>query len=147
MSNDIKELLSIHDSVEFATGAGTDMHVRLGRVRIDCDMTYGDVELISKIKMIPGLEALFSSASQCEVPIAGHINGLFISRRIDRLYIDENTKMVYVLDYKTDANHDTFHDKYVAQLREYVTLLRQIYPKHKIVPLILWTHDWVLEKL
>ena len=82
-----------------------------------------------------------------EVPIAGTINGRFISRRIDRLFTDDENKRVYVLDYKTDTDRAAFHDKYVEQINEYKTLLRDIYPNYEIRGYILWLHDFSVEEI
>ena len=147
MSNNIKEILCAHDAVKFATDAGTDMHNRLGCVVIGRDTERGDPDLITKIKSVPKLAELFSADSMVEVPIAGNINGRFASRRIDRLLVDDKAKTVCVLDYKTDTTPDNFRERYIAQLREYAVLLRQIYPEYKICCFILWTHNWSLESI
>lgn len=147
MPNDIKSILTANDNVKFATDVGTRMHARLGHVVIDVDKISGDADLIEKINSVPGLPHLFSAQSQVEVPIAGTIAHRFVSRRIDRLLVDTEQRVVCVLDYKTDTNHDLFHDAYVAQLREYGTLLAQMYVGYKIFRYILWTHDWVLESV
>ena len=147
MSNNIKEILCAHDAVKFATDAGTDMHNRLGRIVIANDAEHGDPDLIAKIKSVPKLAELFSADSMVEVPIAGNINGHFASRRIDRLLVYDKAKTVYVLDYKTDTIPDNFREHYIAQLREYAALLRQIYPEYKICCFILWTHNWSLESI
>lgn len=147
MSNNITEILKNHDAIKFATGAGTQMHNRLAQIVIDGDCARGDAELIACIKSVPNLARLFSAKSRTEVPIAGNIGARFISRRIDRLYIDNDAKTICVLDYKTDTSPEQFRERYVAQLREYAALLRQIYPKYKIQCLILWTHNWVLESV
>lgn len=147
MSNNIKEIIAERDNVKFATDAGTNMHNRLGRVVIDGEKTCGDSDLIARIRAIPNLAKLFSSNSMVEVPVAGNIGARFVSRRIDRLYIDEDTQTIYVLDYKTDVNHTTFRDKYIAQLREYSALLSQVCPDYKCFCFILWACDWVLESV
>lgn len=147
MSNDIKSILANNDNIKFATDVGTRMHARLGRVVIDMNKTSGDVELIEKINSVHGLPHMFSAQSKVEVPIAGIVANRFVSRRIDRLLVDEDRRIVYVLDYKTDTTRDMFRDEYVAQLREYATLLGQIYPGYKINRYILWTHDWILESV
>lgn len=147
MSNNIKSILTANDNVKIATDVGTRMHARLGRIVIDADKTSGDTDLIEKINSVPGLSRMFSAQSQVEVPIAGTIAHRFVSRRIDRLLVDTEQRVVYVLDYKTDTNRDMFHDVYVAQLREYGTLLAQVYIGYKIIRYILWTHDWVLESV
>ena len=82
-----------------------------------------------------------------EVPVAGYINGRFVSRRIDRLVINDDKKEVSILDYKTDVDKSTFHDKYVAQIKEYVTLLYGIYPEYKIHAYLLWLNDFSLEEV
>lgn len=147
MSNNINEILKNHDAIKFATTTGTQMHNRLAQIVIDDNCTRGDAELVERINSVPNLARLFSSASQTEVPIAGNIGTRFISRRIDRLYIDDDAQTVYVLDYKTDVSPEQFREHYVAQLHEYAVLLRQIYPKYKIQCLILWMHDWTLERV
>ena len=105
MPNDIKSILTANDNVKFATDVGTRMHARLGRIVIDADKTSGDTDLIEKINSVPGLSRMFSAQSQVEVPIAGTIAHRFVSRRIDRLLVDTEQRVVYVLDYKTDTNH------------------------------------------
>ena len=139
MLNNVTEILKAHDMIKFATTSGTDMHNRLARIVIDGDNVCGESELINKIQSIKNLAKLFSKKSRIEVPVAGNIG--------NRLYVDDEAKTVYVLDYKTDVCHDTFHDRYVAQLQEYATLLRQIYSQYKIQCFILWTHDWSLESV
>ena len=63
------------------------------------------------------------------------------------MVVDNDTKNVYILDYKTDIDTEKFRPKYIAQLREYKSLMSQIYPDYKISCYILWLHDWRLEKL
>lgn len=147
MSNNIIDILKARDAIKFATTSGTDMHNRLARIVIDGDDVCGDYELINRIRSVENLEKLFSKKSQTEVPIAGNIGNRFVSRRLDRLYVDDAAQTVYVLDYKTDVTRAAFHDRYVAQLQEYATLLYQIYPKYKVRCFILWTHDWSLESV
>ena len=128
-----------------ATDAGTKMHTQLQRIFISDNQSTGDTDLVAKISAHPEIAHLFAPTSQTEVPIAGTIDGKFISRRIDRLLIDDKNKTISILDYKTDINPDEFRNKYILQIREYATLLRQIYPHHKIHCYILWTHNFALE--
>lgn len=102
---------------------------------------------MERIHSVPGLDAFFAAGSRCEVPVAGFINGKFISRRIDRMRVDDAQKSVAVLDYKTDTDKSARHGEYVAQLREYAALLRRIYPGYKISAHILWMHDWCMERI
>lgn len=142
----LNDILIAHDAAKYATDAGKKMHTRLQRVVLGNELR-GDQELIAQIHATPGLAEFFGTNSKTEVPIAGTINGRFISRRLDRLVIDGAAKTVSVLDYKTDINHRMYYEKYIAQLREYVSLLRAIYPGYKISGYILWTHDFLLEKV
>lgn len=137
-----------YNNQKHATDAGTKMHLMLQSVFItsDSDAT-GDAALISKIRQVPGLSKLFSPQSKTEVPIAGTINNHFISRRIDRLLIDEANKTIHILDYKTDITPNDFRNKYITQINEYATLVRNIYPDYHIHAYILWTHNFSLEKL
>ena len=143
----LNRVFSERERVTHATKTGTQMHLLLQRVVIDGDKYTGDTDLVSRIKNVPELHTFFVPNSKTEVPIAGTIHSRFVSRRIDRLVIDSNSQSILVLDYKTDTNKEVFYSKYIAQMREYIALLRAIYPKHKIDAYILWTHDFSLEKL
>ena len=103
------------------------------------------IDLINKIKQHPNLVSFFCENSKTEVPVAGTVNGRFISRRIDRMCVNHDTKIVDIIDYKTDTCCDTYHDKYVSQVHEYIKLVQQIYPEYKIKGYILWTHNFFLE--
>lgn len=143
----LHNILSTYDSAQHATAHGTQMHARLQRVVIDGDNTRGDIDLVSQVCANSALLPFFGPNSMTEVPIAGTINNRFVSRRIDRLVIDDVNKTIRILDYKTDTDRIVYHDKYMIQLREYAVLLRAIYPGHKITAHILWTHDFSLENV
>ena len=143
----LNKILSDREHVACATKTGTETHHLLQRVIIDGDTCVGNTDLVSKIKNNPELLAFFTKESKTEVPIAGFISGCFISRRIDRLVIDTTAQTIMILDYKTDINKEQFYSKYIAQIREYTTLLRAMYPDYVITGYILWTHDFSLEKL
>ena len=143
----LHNILKTHTQTTHATNAGTQMHARLQSVFINDNASTGDADLITKISAHPEIAKLFAPASQTEVPIAGTINNKFISRRIDRLLIDDTNKTIHILDYKTDVNPAEFRHKYIMQINEYVTLLHQMYPSYTICGYILWTHNFSLEKL
>lgn len=143
----LNDIIGTYAQERFATTAGTQMHNRLRRVVIDGDNTTGDSELVAQILAHPELVPFFSSASRCEVPIAGILNNEFISRRLDRLLIDEVARTIRVLDYKTDTDTHRFYTKYIAQIQEYISLLKMIYSDYDIQGYILWTHDFSLEKV
>lgn len=143
MTNKLRDFLDDVNRRNIATAYGTDFHNRLQNIRLD---NTGD-ELVQRILANPDLSRLFDELSKPEVPVAGHIDNKFVSRRIDRLRIDTAAKTIEILDYKTDINHDARRMHYVAQLGEYKNLMRQIYPDFNISCFILWTHDWVLERI
>lgn len=143
MTNKLRDFLDDVNCRNIATAYGTDFHNRLQNIHMD---NIND-ELVQRILSNPDLTRLFDTLSRPEVPIAGHINNNFVSRRIDRLRIDTANKTVEILDYKTDINHDARLGHYIAQLGEYKSLMSQIYPDFKITCFILWTHDWMLERI
>ena len=142
----LNEILVAKNNEKHATDNGTKMHKLLQRVVVD-DVEHGDCELVRCIKNNPDIARFFKATAKTEVPIAGTINGQFVSRRIDRLCIDDANKRIDVIDYKTDVNRDVFYATYIGQIREYVALLRAIYPDYQIGAYILWTHDFLLEKI
>lgn len=147
MNNQLNDFVKNAQSVEFATRSGRQVHAKLQGVRIG-PAPSGDADLVAKIMQSGSeLSVFFSEQSQTEVPIAGIVDGHFVSRRIDRLILDDAAKIVRILDYKTDTDTQKFRQKYIAQLHEYADLLRQIYPDYKILCYILWLHNWTLERL
>ncbi len=147
MSNKLSEVISSIEKQDRATEAGLHAHAKLQNIIIDTDITLGDTTLIAQINSHPELLKFFGTNSKTEVPIAGYINGRFASRRIDRLVIDEKTKEIFVLDYKTDVSKTAFHDDYTNKIKEYQSLLVEIYPNYRIRGFILWTHDFSLEEV
>lgn len=143
----LRNLINNATAQEFATATGQQMHLKMQGVMIDGGDNRGNPELIAQIQKNPNLAEFFTAKSKTEVPIAGHINGKFISRRIDRLVVDDEHKTVRILDYKTDTDKNTFREKYISQIREYISLTTEIYPNHAISGYILWLHDFSLEKI
>jgi ATP-dependent exoDNAse (exonuclease V) beta subunit len=147
MNNPVNNFILHQESQKFATNAGLVMHTKMQSVRLGKNPS-GDIELIHKIENSSDeLKSFFGDNSKTEVPIAGFVNGRFISRRLDRFVVDDVAHTVRVLDYKTDIDNNKFYEKYVAQLHEYMQLLKQIYPNYKISGFILWLHDWKLESI
>lgn len=147
MTTCLHKIISDEDGRRAATDAGTHMHEMLQRVTIGDDVTRGDDGLVQKIKSNTDIAFYFHPDSKTEVPVAGTVGGIFISRRIDRLRIDHATKQIHILDYKTDIDTTTHRQKYIAQLKEYTSLMQMIYPEYSITAAILWTHNWQLEKI
>lgn len=143
----LHDILSARDSKTRATDTGSRVHARLRHVVLDGATSHGDADLIKRIGQNPDVAKFFCKNSKTEVPIAGTINGRFISRRIDRMLIDDKSKSIYILDYKTDLNPQIFRPSYTMQIREYIQLMRAIYPNYEITGYILWTHDFLLEKI
>lgn len=147
MKNTLNNFIKQRIQKKFATDTGTTAHKKLQFIVIDTNTEKGDPNLINKIKSNPELLKLFGSNAKTEIPIAGKINGKFISRRIDRLIVNESEKSVIFLDYKTDTNKEILRDKYVFQMNEYAKLLSDIYTNYSIKCYILWLSDWKLEKI
>lgn len=146
-TNNLHTLLSENERIRHATDTGSRTHKKMQHIFIHDTQEQGDSEIIQNIKRTPGILKFFGPQSRAEVPVAGIVNGRFISRRIDRLYINNDTKTIEILDFKTDINKEQFHESYIFQLREYIALIRQIYPNHTVRAHILWTHDWALESI
>ena len=147
MTQTLHDFLTGAKNKEFATKNGIQMHADLQHVIVDNAGNFGDIELIKIIQNRLDLKPFFVKDAKTEVPIAGVVNGCFISRRIDRLLINETTKTIDFIDYKTDTDKTLFVEKYKKQLNEYHELLKSAYPNYEINGYILWTHDWVLEQI
>ena len=130
-----------------AKEAGDLMHKKLQFITIDTVTESGNMDLVNKIKSVQGLSDFFGKHSKTEVPIAGNIQNNFISRRIDRMIVIPENKIVKFIDYKTDIDKNNMYEKYIKQLSEYKQLLSEIYPNYIISGYILWTHDWQLERI
>lgn len=148
MTQSLNNFLQNAEHKKYATKHGTNMHALLQQIVID-DIAgvRGDPEIVSVIQERPELRCYFCASARTEVPIAGIINGIFISRRIDRLLINKQDKTIVFLDYKTDMDSEVFQDKYKKQLTEYARLLHSAYPEYNISGFILWTQNWCLEKM
>ena len=147
MTQNLKEFLTGAKNKEFATDNGTQMHALMQHIIVDTDCEKGDKDIIQIIKKRSDLISFFTKNAQTEVPIAGNVRGRFVSRRIDRLLINHNTKTIDFIDYKTDTDKNTFIEHYKYQLKEYAELLHSAYPNYKINGYILWLHDWALDKI
>ena len=139
----------MHDieSAEFATAAGTDMHAQMAKIRFQNGDFVRPADIVSKIKTHTELSEIMGPLSRTEVPLAGYVDSVFLSRRVDRLYVNKDTKTVVVLDYKTDTNKKKYYEKYRVQLMEYYKLLKEIFPDFNIKCKILWLNDFTLENV
>lgn len=148
MTSRLLDLVTSNLRQEYATAVGRDMHKRLQKIFFDANgLSNCDNDLVARIKNIPGLVNIMGPMSMSEVPVAGFVDGKFISRRIDRLYINKDTKTIIVLDYKTDVDKNLLRKKYIEQLKEYYLLLKQIYNGFNIECKILWINDFTLENI
>ena len=148
MTNKLQELIQSSNQQNFATAAGRDVHRQMQKIFFDANGNANfNNNLVDKIKSIPELVKIMGPMSKTEVPIAGVVNGRFISRRIDRLYINQNTKTIIILDYKTDIDKNVFREKYIDKLTEYRELLKQIYNGFSVSCKIFWTNDFTLENV
>ncbi|MBO4700801.1 MAG: hypothetical protein J5620_03590 [Alphaproteobacteria bacterium] len=147
MTNKIQDLINAKSRQEYATTAGRAMHTQMQHIFYTGHGWVGNANITKRISGISELMEYMGVLSRTEVPIAGTVNGKFISRRIDRLYVNNDTKKVVVLDYKTDADKNLFYKKYCEQLTEYYELLKQIYKGFNIECKILWLGDFTLENI
>ncbi len=147
MTRNLNSFLQDYERAKHATSTGVDMHAKMQKIIIDDNCVAGDAEIISVINKRDDLLPFFVKSAKTEVAIAGCVHNVFISRRIDRLLINKNTKTIDFIDYKTDTDKNTFIEQYRRQLKEYAELLRSAYPDFKINGYILWLHDWVLDKI
>lgn len=148
MTQKLTDFLTAQNNKKYATQTGTRIHAQLKNVVIDAIFgNAGDIGIIEKIQHHPELIPYFNRCAKTEVPIAGYVNGIFISRRIDRLLIDNANKTISFIDYKSDTDKLIFSDKYKTQLNEYAQLLKSAYPEYKISGFILWLQDWQLEQI
>lgn len=147
MTQNLNDFLTQNTQKSHAVQNGTLVHAKMQNIVIDGDYICGDSYIINIIQQRADLLPFFTKNAKTEVPIAGIVNSCFISRRIDRLLINHDTKTIDFIDYKTDKNKDEFIDKYRYQLKEYAELLYSAYPDYKINGYILWLHDWVLDKI
>ena len=147
MTQNLTDFLSEHERKTRAVNAGTAMHAKMQNIVVDAGIETGDAEIIKNIKSKPGLLPFFAKSAQTEVAIAGVLYGHFVSRRIDRLLINNDAKIIDFIDYKTDIDKAALFDKYKHQLKEYAELLHSAYPDYKINGYILWLHDWSLDKI
>ena len=147
MTQSLTDFLNDFEHKKRATQIGTDVHAKMQCIVVDTNICIGDSEIVEVIKNHQDLKSFFTASAQTEVPIAGIINGRFVSRRMDRLLINNDTKTINFIDYKTDTDKTVFIDKYKHQLKEYAELLRSAYPDYKINGYILWLHDWALDKI
>lgn len=145
--NKLHEILKEEQRIQESTGHGTLMHKKLQYVFLSDSGNRGDLDICEKLSVNPELREYCGLLSKTEVPIAGKIGDEFISRRIDRLYINPEKKKIVVLDYKTDTDRQEFRQKYITQLGEYHELLSQIYPDFTISCKILWLSDFTLENI
>ncbi len=148
MTQKLKNFLNQKFNEQLATSKGTVAHLKMENIVID-DVVgeSGDKDIIKKIKTKPELLPYFVASAQREVPIAGFIDGEFVSKRIDRLLINHETKNIVFIDYKTDTDKTQFIDEYKKQLKGYEILLRSAYPEYAISGYILWLQDWTLDKI
>ena len=147
MTQTLKKFLTGAKNKDFATKTGTQIHKQLQYVVIDEAETSGASDLVNMIQQHQELKPFFVAGAKTEAPIAGYINGRFVSRRIDRLLINDLTKTIDFIDYKTDIDKTLFVEHYKHQLNEYAQLLYSAYPDYKINGYILWLHDWKLEQV
>ena len=147
MIQNLNDFLHDVEHKKYATQTGTDVHAKMRKVVVNENRFSGDTDIVKILKEHPELWRFFDKTARTEISIAGYVHGFFISRRIDRLLINHETRIIDFIDYKTDINKTEFMEKYEHQLNEYKELLKSLYPDYKINGYILWLKDWVLHKV
>jgi hypothetical protein len=147
MNDGLKDFLLSRKRQKFATDVGNSRHIQMRRIVIDGDIENGDPDIVARIKSHPELLPYFSKNAKTEVPIAGKKAGKMLSRRIDRMLVDHDGKMVIFIDYKTDLDKNLLREKYLKQMNEYSELLKSIYPDYSVQGFILWLQDFSFEQI
>ena len=92
MADTLREMLTEYDNKKYATDTGSAMHQKMRFVNRLDDAD----DIIKQIKSRPELAIFFTENAQTEVPVAAIINGKFVSRRIDRMIVDDENKIVHM---------------------------------------------------
>jgi ATP-dependent helicase/nuclease subunit A len=95
----------------------------------------------------PEFAPFFAEGSMAEIPVTGMVTDPktgkidIISGEIDRMVITDDT--VWIIDYKSNRpppkNIKNVQKQYIKQLYSYKTLVKKMYPNHKIRTALLWT--------
>ena len=148
MTNKLMKLMDDMAHQDFAMKSGTDMHAKLKKIFFDVNGgVSGDADIAAKLAHNKELIEYMGPLSRTEVPIAGYLDARFKSLRIDRLYLNDQTKQIVIIDYKTDLDKEKFHREYIAQLKGYQRLLTDAYPGFSVAAKILWLNDFTLENV
>lgn len=147
-TNKISTLIQEYEHKQAAAEHGSMIHAKLQYLFSNTNSTDKDIiNILEHINSDNTLQEYFGALSKTEVPVAGYINDLFISRRIDRLYINHQKQYICIIDYKSDTTKDNLYTAYCKQLKEYHKLISDIYPNYKIECKILWLNDFTLEQI
>lgn len=97
----------------------------------------------------PELRLLFDAESLIEQPITGIVKDVVITGQIDRMRIlpDQIWLCDFKSGYKIPKRPETISKTYLRQMSAYWVLLKQIYPKHSIKPLLIWTENLTIMQL
>lgn len=84
---------------------------------------------------------VFGPGSRAEVALTGRVGGATVSGRMDRLVVSADR--VLVVDYKTNRpaplRIEDADPAYIVQMAVYVSVLRQLYPTHRVEAALVWT--------
>ncbi|MDI2113150.1 double-strand break repair helicase AddA [Commensalibacter nepenthis] len=99
------------------------------------------VKQVLRIIEHPELKFLFDIESLVEQPLVGTVNGVVVTGQIDRMRILPD--QILLCDFKSGRKVPTQPEEtpinYLKQMAAYWALLKLLYPKHQIKPLIVWT--------
>ena len=100
----------------------------------------------------PDLAPLFARDARAEVTLSGRVmvGGMScpVFGRVDRLAVSADT--VWVADFKTGrppAEGAALPRAEAGQIALYAALLAEIYPRHRVIPMLVWTSGPVIRRL
>ncbi len=103
------------------------------------------LDLLNEAKSIinnPDFNFIFNNKSQAEIEVSGYVDGQLVNGKIDRLIIDEQSKNIYIIDFKTHQNikdENLIFENYKPQMFLYYKLIKMAYTEYLVKPAILLT--------
>jgi ATP-dependent helicase/nuclease subunit A len=101
------------------------------------EMTDAALGILTDTRFAP----VFGPGSRAEVALTGRVGSATFAGRMDRLVV--SAERVLVVDYKTNRpaplRIEDADPAYIVQMAVYVSILRQLYPRHRVEAALVWT--------
>lgn len=101
------------------------------------EMTDAALGILTDTRFAP----VFGPGSRAEVALTGRVGSATFAGRMDRLVVSADR--VLVVDYKTNRpaplRIEDADPAYIVQMAVYVSILRQLYPRHGVEAALVWT--------